>query len=121
MGIVHGYSPIIKEAAMATLTNPANGATHHHTYINANVFQWSDTNPYVANGTNWRLKIGSGPFGYNYYNGTLYPVPFTQLSDSNVYLTLMYGQKCYATVEWSTDHGTSWNNGGTYTYFFCKP
>ena len=40
---------------MATLTNPANGATHHHTYVNANVFQWSDTDPYVANGTDWRL------------------------------------------------------------------
>lgn len=104
---------------MGTLTNPANGATHHHTYTNANVFQWSDTNPVVPSGTNWRLKIGSAPFGYGYYAGKA--VPFTQLYDPNVYLTLMSGQKCYATVEWSTDGGNNWSNGQNYTTFFCKP
>ncbi|MEI8014461.1 MAG: hypothetical protein WCH20_06440 [Nitrospira sp.] len=106
---------------MGTLINPASGVTHHHTYANADVFQWSNTNPYVPSGTNWRLKIGNGPFGYNYYDGTQYPVPFNQLSVSSVNLKLMNGQKCYATVEWSTDGGSTWSNGGTYTYFYCKP
>jgi hypothetical protein len=117
MRIVHGYSPTIKEAAMAILINPANAATHNHGNANANVFQWSNTNPIVPSGTNWRLKIGSGPYGYNYYNGV--PVPFTQLSDSHVYLTLM-NIKCYGTVEWSTNGGATWSNGGTYTFFYCK-
>jgi len=68
---VNGYSPTIKEVAMALLINPASGATHYHTSPNANPFQWSNTNPIVPTGTNWRLKIGSAPFGYNYYSSLL--------------------------------------------------
>jgi len=106
---------------MALLINPANGATHHHTSPppSAKVFQWSNTNPIVTTGTNWRLKIGSAPFGYNYYFGP--QVPFTQLHDDNVGLSVPSGTRCCATVEWSTNNGTSWNNGGTYTVFYCKP
>lgn len=102
---------------MALLTTPASGATHNHSQANANVFQWSNTNPYVPSGSHWRLRIGSGPFGYNYYKGN--SVPFTQLYDDKVYL--MLNVKCYATVEWSSDGGVNWSNGGTYTYFYCKP
>ena len=105
---------------MALLINPANGATHHHTSPppSARVFQWSNTNPIVTNGTYWRLKIGSGPFGYNYYNGA--PVPFTQLQDGNVGLSVPSGTRSYATVEWTNGGGT-WSNGGTYTFFYCNP
>jgi hypothetical protein len=108
---------------MALLINPANGATHHHTVPppSAKVFQWSNTNPIVPNGTHWRLKIGSGPFGYNYHNGP--PVLFTQLQDGNVgLLSVPSGRRCYATVEWSTNGaGGPWSNGGTYTSFYCYP
>ena len=103
---------------MALLITPANNATHKHTQLNANVFQWNNTNPYVPTVTNWRLKIGNAPFGYTYYNGT--QVPYTQLWDDRVNLNLN-GPKCYATVEWSSDGGITWSNGGTYTYFYCKP
>ena len=104
---------------MALLINPANGSTHYHNAPSANVFQWSNTNPVVPTGMYWRLKIGSTRYGYNYYNGALHPVPFTQLYD-NVSLTLPNGTKCYATVEWTTD-GTNWSNGGAYTFFYCRP
>lgn len=103
---------------MAILTTPANGTTHSHTQANANVFKWSNTSPTVPSGSKWRLKIGSGPFGYNYYFGT--PVPFTQLEDRSVHLTLNNSTKCYATVEWSTNGGATWSNGGKYTSFYCK-
>ena len=103
---------------MAKLPTPSNGATHKHTQANANVFRWSNTSPAVPSGSYWRLKIGSGPFGYNYYFGT--PVPFAQLWDDKVNL-LLNGPKCYATVEWSTNGGTTWSNGGTFTHFYCKP
>lgn len=106
---------------MALLINPANGATHRHTVPppSAKVFQWSNTNPIVPTGTHWRLKIGSGPFGYNYYFGV--KVPFTQLQDGKVGLTVPSGTRCYATVEWSTNGGSTWSNGGTYTFFYCNP
>lgn len=106
---------------MALLINPANGATHHHTTPppSAKVFQWSNTNPIVPNGTYWRLKIGIGPFGYNYYMGA--PVPFAQLQDGNVGLSSVpSGKKCCATVEWTTN-GTTWSHGGAYTFFYCYP
>jgi hypothetical protein len=106
---------------MALLINPANGATHNHTVPppTARVFQWSNTYPVVPTGTNWRLRIGNAPYGYNYYNGA--PVPFTQLQDGNVNLnSVPSGKKCYATVEWTTN-GTTWSNGGSYTFFYCKP
>ena len=103
---------------MALLINPASGATHNHGSANAKVFKWNNTNPVVPTGTHWRLKIGSGPFGYNYYYGTR--VPFTQLQDGNVSLSLTNGIRCYATVEWSTNGGSTWSNGGTYTFFYCR-
>ena len=106
---------------MALLINPATGATHHHITPppSARVFQWSNTNPVVPTGTHWRLKIGSGPFSYSYYLGP--KVPFTQLQDGNVGLAAPSGTRCYATVEWSTDLGKTWSNGGTYTFFYCYP
>ena len=107
---------------MALVINPANGATHKHTVppTTAKVFQWSNTNPVVPNAANWRLKIGNAPFGFKYYTGT--PVPFSQLEDDNVVLNPIppTGARCYATVEWTTD-GQNWSNGGSYTFFYCRP
>lgn len=107
-----------KEAVMAKLTTPADKSTHKHTQANAKTFKWSNTNPTVTTGTHWRLKIGSAPFGYNYYFGP--PVPFTQLEDRNVNLMLV-GKSCFAVVEWSTNGGTTWTNGMNYTTFTCSP
>lgn len=103
---------------MALLTTPANGATHLHTLANAKVFKWSNTSPTVPSGSYWRLKIGSAPFGYNYYFGA--PVPFAQREDRNVNIMLNNSTKCYATVEWSVNGGATWTNGGAYTHFYCK-
>lgn len=108
---------------MAVLTVPANGGVHNHGGANPNYFQWSNTNPYVPSGQNWRLKIGSAPFGYNLYPGNPNgnPIPFSQLYDSyakpNVSLT---NKKCYVTIEWK-DSGGNWNNGGIYSTFTCMP
>jgi len=106
---------------MAKLTTPADGATHHHHNVGANKFEWSNSYPSVSTGTHWRLKLGSAPFGYNYYFGS--PVPFSQLYDSNPKpkLQSLSNQRCFAVVEWSTDQGRTWNNGGRYTTFKCKP
>ncbi len=101
---------------MAVLNNPGNATTHHHMLAGSNYFTWVNTNPYVPAGTNWRLKIGSAPFGYNYYLGPA--VPFSQLSDSGQKPPL--NTRCFATVEWSTDGGNSWSNGGTYSWYTCS-
>jgi hypothetical protein len=102
---------------MAVLTNPANASTHRHGHAGSNNFTWSNTNPVVGSGTHWRLKIGSAPFGWNYYLGN--PVPFNQLSDTGQKPPL--NAKCFGTVEWSTNNGASWSNGGTYTWYNCAP
>ncbi|BFU96556.1 MAG: hypothetical protein NTNFB02_32780 [Nitrospira sp.] len=108
---------------MAVLTDPPNGGIHHHmSYMgsNPNHFAWSNTNP-VVNGTHWRLKIGSAPFGYNLYPGNPNgnPVPFGQLYDDfakpNVNLS---NRKIYATVEWQ-DNAGNWNSGGVYSTITC--
>jgi len=106
---------------MAKLILPADGAAHHHGSATANKFQWSNVYPTVSNGTHWRLKIGSAPFGYNYYFGN--PVPFAQLYDATNKPKLMTlsNRLCYAVVEWSMDNGRTWNSGGRYTPFTCKP
>ncbi|HEU4686045.1 MAG TPA: hypothetical protein VFS39_16180 [Nitrospira sp.] len=108
---------------MALLSVPPNGGIHNHTAGNANYFQWSNTNPFVSSGQNWRLKIGTAPFGYNVYPGTANgnPVPFSQLYDNTAKPNLNYSnQRLYATIEWQ-DNAGNWNNGGTYCMFTCKP
>jgi hypothetical protein len=105
----------LKEASMAVLSNPANGSTHHHGQAGSNTFTWINTSPVVANGTHWRLKIGTAPYGYNKSLGN--PIPFATLSDTAQKPALT--AKLYGTVEWSTNNGASWNNGGTYTWYNC--
>ena len=100
---------------MAVLNNPANGSTHRHMQAGSNTFTWSNTNPVVGGNPYWRLKIGSAPFGYNYFLGT----PVQTLSDSAAKPQLT--AKCYATVEWSTTANGPWSNGGTYTWYNWAP
>lgn len=102
---------------MALLTSPKPSGGHHHLNHAEKTFKWDNTLPTVSSATHWRLKIGSAPFGYNYYFGG--KVPFGQRYDSNV--TLNVTKKCYATIEWSTDNGSTWSVPMRYDIFYCKP
>jgi len=99
---------------MPQVTYPAQSTTHRHGQAGTNQFQWNNLNPTVPGVTNWRLRVGTSPYGYNLYLGT---VAGGQYWASPVNL-MTNGQTLYTVVEWSTNNGASWSYG-TLSSFYC--
>ena len=99
---------------MPQVTYPAHGTSHKHGQAGANVFTWNNQNPNVPNVTDWRLRVGTSPYGYNLYIGT---VPGWQYQANNVNL-MAQGQTLYTVVEYSINNRASWSYG-TLSSFYC--
>ena len=67
----------------------------------------------------WRVKVGSSQYGYNYYQG--FPVAGTQLSDPSVNFTANPppdGSICWTLVEWKTSATSGWSPGTPTSFTF---
>jgi hypothetical protein len=104
---------------------PAEGSVFHGL---AGTFDWENghapfTPPHNAkNAAQWRVKVGSSQYGFDYYLG--FPVAGSQLSDPNVSFarnTPPNGKACWALVEWNTAAGGSWSPGSPTSFTFFNP
>ena len=107
------------------MATPANHATFHGL---AGTFSWKNghapfTPPHNArNASQWRVKVGSSQYGFDYYFG----LPITNgpvLSDPNVRFANPppNGARCWTVVEWQLAGSNTWNVGSPTDFFFQNP
>ena len=86
-------------------------------------FKWYNGHPpntpphNPRNAYQWRVKVGSTQYGFDYYLG--YPVAGTQTNDPNVSCKQPPpGQICWTVVEWNTVAGGTWYAGTPTSFNF---
>ena len=102
------------------MTTPNKDAMFHGSNGNFLIFSWSDDIP--VNPYQWRVKVGSRQYGFDYYLG--WPVLGTQLNDPHVILPAnrpISGQTCWTVVEWKSNPGSGWETGAPTKFTFVTP
>jgi hypothetical protein len=102
---------------------PSQGAIFHGL---TGTFNWYNAHPpgpplHAAVGAfQWRVKVGSSQYGFDYYLG--FPVANPQLYDPNVSFAKAPadGSTCWTLVEWNTAAGGSWTAGTPTSFTFSK-
>ena len=102
------------------MNNPAQGGEFHGP---AGIFYWwnGHGSHLPKNPHQWRVKVGTSQYGFNYYLG--FPVPKVQLYDPNVNIgnPPPNGSTCWTVVEWKASASGNWQPGTPTSFTYLNP